>query len=161
MLRKLFVLFGMVIFVLCLVRAEAREDTKTTDGKLFTKHFNTSLFAITSKGHFSIEILLDDSEYPIGKNTVGVVVHNDMDKDVAGASLKIILIDPEKGEHAVPGSAIDDKANGLYIVTGLDLELEGQMELSIEITVDGITDNVQFQFPEVTEDINPKGKYSS
>jgi len=40
-----------------------------SDNPKFTKHFNQSLFNITDKGLFSVEILLDDMEYPkLGKD---------------------------------------------------------------------------------------------
>ena len=48
-----------------------------SDNPKFTKHFNESLFNITDKGLFSVEILLDDREYPkLGKDVIGIVIHN-------------------------------------------------------------------------------------
>jgi long-chain acyl-CoA synthetase len=51
-------------------------------GATFTKHFNETLFSIAEKGQVTIEVLLDEKEYKIGKDVVGIVVHDSHDEDV-------------------------------------------------------------------------------
>src|SRR6266498_2270080 len=85
----------------------------------FTKHFNESLFEITGKGEFSIEILLDEKEYKIGKNVIGLVIHNRRDEDVEGAGILIMLTD-EKGRNIGGSPVVTEKGSGLYTVAGLD-----------------------------------------
>jgi len=53
------------------VQAEPEKSTK----RIFTKHFQETLFDISKNAEFSIEILLDDKEYKIGKNVIGIVLH--------------------------------------------------------------------------------------
>jgi len=128
--------------------------------KLFTKHFQNTLFDITEHGAYSIEVLLDDSEYKIGKGVVGIVVHDDNDSDVIGAKLTIVHKDLATGEAVSAPLAITDKENGLYIVSGLNLQRDGRWELSVTVKKGDIEDSVKFLFPEALKELHPKGRYS-
>ncbi len=128
--------------------------------KLFTKHFQQTLFDITRHAEYSIEILLDDKEYPIGKDVIGIVVHDAHDEDVKGAAFAIVRKDLTTGEGIPATPVITDKGNGLYIVSGLDLKGQGRWELSITIKKGGIEDGATFVFPDVLKSRYPKGRYS-
>jgi hypothetical protein len=128
--------------------------------KIFTKHFQETLFDITRKASFSIEILLDDKEYDIGKNVIGIVVHDSDDKDVKGVDLTFSYKNLETGEKAPDKPVIDDKGNGLYIISGLDLEKEGRWELGISLKKDDVEDRVSFILPDALKKRHPKGRYS-
>jgi hypothetical protein len=128
--------------------------------KLFTKHFQQTLFEITKHAEYSIEILLDDKEYPIGKNAIGIIVHNARDEDVKGAELTITRKDLTTGEAIPATPVITDKHNGLYIVSGLDLKGKGKWQLSVTLKKDGIEDGATFVFPDVLKSRYPKGRYS-
>src|SRR3989304_4865505 len=89
-------LFSLVILGFCLItatlsHAESRESKRVS----LTKLFNESLFKVTEKGSFSVEILMDDKEYRIGKDVIGVVIHDARDKDVEGAEIGITLRDDQ------------------------------------------------------------------
>jgi hypothetical protein len=118
------------------------------------------LFDITRKASFSIEILLDDKEYDIGKNVIGIVVHDSDDKDVKGVDLTFSYKNLETGEKAPDKPVIDDKGNGLYIISGLDLEKEGRWELGISLKKDDVEDRVSFILPDALKKQHPKGRYS-
>lgn len=73
------------------------------DKPTFTKHFNESLFNITDKGLFSVEILLDGGKYhKLGKDIIGIVIHNQYDKDVEGANVKITAMPEDQSGAIVP-----------------------------------------------------------
>ncbi len=127
---------------------------------LFTKHFQQSLFDITKQARYSVEVLLDDKEYPIGKNVIGIIVHNAHDEDVKGAELTITRKDLATGEEIPTKPVITDKGNGLYIVSGLGLKREGKWQLSITVDKGGVGDSVTFLFPDVMKSHYPKGRYS-
>jgi len=127
---------------------------------LFTKHFQNTLFDVTAHSIYSVEILLDDQEYNIGKNVIGIVIHDAHDKDVAGAELSFILKDSISGKALPINQKTKDKGNGLYIVSGLDLRNEDQRELTIVIKKDGAEDLVKFTLPDAYKARVPKGKYS-
>lgn len=150
-------LFAVLISLAVFYDSGAHEIHASEGKKLFTKHFDRTLFEITTQGRFSIEILLDDSEYPIGKNVIGVVIHNDRDEDVAGADIRFTL---RNDQQSIPEPAIVDKNNGLYIVSGLDLRKDHPFSLLLSVTKNDVHDTAQFIFPECLNNLNPKGKYS-
>lgn len=114
----------------------------------FTRHFQQSLFGVTEHTLYSTEVLLDDREYNIGKNVVGIVVHNARDEDVKGAELVIAHKNLSTGENAPGRAMVADKGNGLYIISGLDLRRKGRWELAITVRKGGIEDSVKFVLPD-------------
>ncbi|NJD56340.1 MAG: hypothetical protein FIA94_08045 [Nitrospirae bacterium] len=119
----------------------------------FTKHFNETLFALGEKGQMSIELLLDEKEYKIGKDVIGIVVHDSHDEDVEDASLAA----------TVTGTAeplkVKEKGGGLYLVPSAGLPKEGKWELKIAVKKKKVDDSVTFVFPEVSGHKMPAGKY--
>jgi len=126
----------------------------------FTKHFQESLFDVTEHALYSLEVLLNDNEYKIGKDVIGVVVHGKNDEDVVGAELTFVHKNLVTGESAPDKLTVTDKKNGLYIVSGLDLKRDGKWELLITVKKGGVEDRVKFTFPDVLKMRPPKGRYS-
>jgi hypothetical protein len=149
----------LVLGLLVALPVEANEKDHS-EKKTYTKHFNETLFDITENEKFSVEVFLDDKEYDIGKDVIGIAIHGEGDKDVAGAELKFTYKDLETGEKVPADVTITDRRNGLYIVSGLDLERAGRWELLISVKKDSLEDNVSFIFPDTLEKRYPKGKYS-
>ncbi|MHB8881504.1 MAG: hypothetical protein ACYC69_08370 [Thermodesulfovibrionales bacterium] len=118
----------------------------------FTKHFKETLFAITDKAEFSLEILPDEKEYKIGRNVIGIVVHDRHDKDVDGA---VLAITAEGSKEMV---SIKDKGDGLYTVSNLDLGRAGAWKLTIEVKKRSLADSATFAFPAAAAFL-PPGKY--
>ncbi|UCE79146.1 MAG: hypothetical protein JSV13_00460 [Nitrospiraceae bacterium] len=102
----------------------------------------------------------DDKEYDIGKNVIGIVIHNADDKDVKGIDLTFSYKNLETGENAPDTPGIDDKGNGLYSISGLDLQKEGRWELAISQKKDDVEDGVSFILPDALKNRHPKGRYS-
>ena len=161
---KSFALRGMislavVLFVFASGPAGSHEG-HSAEKVLFTKHFHESLFDVTEHAIYSLEILLDDTEYKIGKDVIGIVVHDKSDEDVVGAEFTIVHKNLATGETAPGRLTVTDRKNGLYIVSGLDLKTDGKWELLITVRKGGVEDRVKFIFPEVLKRRPPKGSYS-
>jgi hypothetical protein len=162
------VLYGVIsaslAFLLCAagpaVATHQGHGAPATEKELFTKHFQQTLFDITAHADYSVEVLLNDREYPIGKDVTGIIIHNLHDEDVRGADLTIVQKDLATGENVPLKLAVTDKHNGLYIVSGLDLKRKGKWELLITVNKDGVQDSVTFVFPDVLKQFYPKGRYS-
>jgi hypothetical protein len=138
------------------VHAHDSENAK----KLFTKHFKGTLFDITEKANFSVEILLDDKEYKIGKDVIGVVVHNAHDEDVSGAELTIEHINLDTGKSISQSVVVRDRGDGLYTVDNLDLVKEVNQKLTLKIKKNALEDSVQFTLPAAMKSLLPAGRYS-
>lgn len=131
-----------------------------SDNPKFTKHFNESLFNITDKGFFSVEILLDDREYPkLGKDMIGIVIHDAGDKDVEGATIKMTATPEGQAWTDVP--VIKERGDGLYTVSNINLKKGGKWELRIGVKKAGLEDSASFIFPDVLNTHLRKGKYSA
>jgi hypothetical protein len=148
----IFVVLGIVCF---------QYSAHSTDKSKFSKHFNESLFNITDQGYFSVEILLDNKEYAkLGKGVIGIVIHNQYDKDVAGVDVELTSVMPD-GQVNTETPTIKDKGNGLYTVSNINLNKEEQWELKINLKKKKLKDSTSFLFPNVLNKRLPAGKYSA
>ncbi len=119
----------------------------------FTKHFHETLFSIGQKGQVSIEVLLDEKEYKIGKDVIGIVIHDLHDEDVEDADLAVTVIglaEPLK---------VREKGGGLYLVPTAGLPKDGIWELRIAVKKRKIDDGATFVFPDVMKKRLAAGKY--
>lgn len=153
------VIFVLIVgFSLMTPYAVSSHEKEHEKGKIqFTKHFYESLFLITEKGEFSIEILLDEKEYKIGKNVIGIVIHDKHDEDVEGAVINVMV--RVAGESVEQPAVDQDKGGGLYTITGVDPQKDGQWKLVIKVKKKKIEDSAVFLFPDVLKDRRPVGKY--
>lgn len=124
----------------------------------YTKHFSGSAFRITEKGKFSIEVLPDEREYPIGKGVVGIVIHDYRDEDIEGAELKLTVWN-DKGQDLTTRPLVKEKGGGLYTVANLDLRRDGSWELRIRVSKGALEDGTTFVFPADLKEGKPAGKY--
>jgi hypothetical protein len=114
----------------------------------FTKHFTGSLFNITEKKLYSVELLLWDGRISIGENKVYLIVHNNEDKDVAGADIDVVA--KNKGTGSTVKASIVDEGDGLYRTRGLTPDKPGDWEISVAVTKEGRSDRTHFSFPHVS-----------
>ena len=128
--------------------------------RIFTKHFQETLFDISEKAEFSVEVLLNDKEYKIGKNVIGIVLHNPRNQDVEKAVISIDFRNIDTGRSETKAPVIKEKGEGLYTVSDLDLKKEGRWKLTIRVRKDNIEDSVHFLLPEALKTLHPAGKYS-
>lgn len=132
------------------------EDAK----RVFTKHFKETLFDVTEKAEFSVEILLDDKEYKIDKDVIGIVIHNARDHDVEKAAIRIDFRNLDTGRPMAQEPLVKEKGDGLYTVSNLDLKKEGSWKLTITVKKDTAEDSAHFLFPEVLQKRWPAGRYN-
>ncbi|MBI5633548.1 MAG: FixH family protein [Nitrospirae bacterium] len=121
----------------------------------FTKHFNETLFAISDLGQVSIEVLLDEKEYKIGRDMIGIVIHDSHDEDVEDA--KVIVTVTDRTEPL----KVTEKGEGLYLVPNTGLPKDGAWKLSISVKKKKVEDGAAFAFPEVLTNRMPAGKYDA
>ncbi|MEK7841686.1 MAG: hypothetical protein AAB197_03325 [Deltaproteobacteria bacterium] len=157
-MRKYIISIFMIIFFHAFINNVCAHDPveKAGAGKAkFTKHFNESLFRITEKEEFSIEVLLDDKEYKIGKGVIGIVVHDKNDDDVKIADIKISYQDMKESP------VVTEKGHGVYVVSNLNIKREGKWELNIKVKQYRKKDEATFTFPDALNKLLPAGEYSS
>lgn len=148
------IIVGFSLVISDLVYSHEKEHVK---GKTqFTKHFHESLFQVTDKGEFSIELLLDEKEYKIGKNVLGIVIHDKHDEDVEGAEISVnVRTTGGNIEQAV----VKEKGGGLYTIAGVNPQREDRWELVIKIKKKKIEDSTVFLFPDALRERKSAGKY--
>jgi len=148
------ILLVSVMVLICTSLAYGHSDKHEGSDK-FTKHFNETLFAIGEKGQVSMEVLLDEKEYKIGKDVIGIVIHDSHDADVEDAKVIVTvtgIAEPMK---------VTEKGGGLYLVPSASLPKDGKWELMIAVKKKKITDSATFVFPEVLNKKIPAGKYNA
>lgn len=136
----------------------------TAEKPKFTKHRDNSLFKITDKGLFSVEMLLDGKEFKIDRNDIGIVIHDSHDEDVEGAKIHVELLihgaSPPDHDGVVALSVTEQKG-GLYTIKNLDIQRGGNWELRMKIKKQKLEDGVIFVFPNAIKQDLPKGKYNA
>ena len=162
-MKIIYPVFISAFLVICLLTAGSAVNVSAHEHKdvqaAFTKHFKETLFDITTKAEFSVEIVLDDREYKkLGKDVVGIVIHNSHDEDVEKAAIAIDFRNLDTGETAI--SEVKEKGDGLYTVSGLDVHKEGRWKLTITIKKGKVEDSARFLFPDVFKDRLPPGRYN-
>lgn len=156
-MKKAFVYGIIICFSLGIPHITSSHEKKHEGQKIqYTKHYNESLFKITDKGEFSIELLLNEKEHKIGENVIGIVIHDKNDEDVEGAKITVNIL----AEGKSTGSAATiEKGDGLYIIEGVNQQRDGRWDLLIKVKKKGIEDWAVFIFPDVLKDSMPVGKY--
>ena len=159
-LAGIWILLAGLAAALLLIPSPSLSHEESHDKTVFTKHFQETLFNVTEHANFSVEILLDDAEYSIPRQTVGIVVHDRHDGDAEGAELAITLKNLETGETTGGSFQITGTVPGLYIVSGLDLRRKGRWEFAITVRHRGTEDRATFLLPDALTDRVPKGRYT-
>jgi hypothetical protein len=143
-----------VMVLICAALASGHSGKHDGSAK-FTKHFNDTLFVVSEKGQVSIELLLDEKEYKIGKDLIGIVIHDSHDEDVENATLIVTVTG-----IAAP-LKVTEKGGGLYLVPSTGLPREGTWKLSIAVLKKKIEDRAIFTLPEGLNNKLPAGKYDA
>jgi len=137
--------------------AQEQKDVKAA----FTKHFKETLFDITTKAEFSVELLLDDGEYKkLGRDVLGIVIHNARDEDVEKAVIAVDFRNLDSGDTAAGTPVVKEKGDGLYTISNIDLKREGRWRLTITIKKGKVEDSARFIFPDVLKNLLPAGRYN-
>jgi len=115
----------------------------------FTQHYDNSLFKVTEKDLYSVELLIKDGALHTGSNSMDIIIHDRKDKDVTGAKIVIKPWMPDMG-HGVPQTPeIIERGGGRYTAEMVNISMPGLWELRFSVDASSGTDKVIFSFPDV------------
>jgi hypothetical protein len=134
----------VLIFAGCTTTAEHAHKHEE-----FTKHYKDSLFKVTEKGMYSIEMVVKEHELVTGINEIDVIVHEKDDKDAVGAEVTVTPWMPEMGHGVFEDPVITERGGGLYSVENIILIMGGHWELRVKVKTDDMEDSAVFDFPDV------------
>ncbi len=112
----------------------------------FTQHFEGSLFTVTEKELFSVEIAAARKGLDIGSEVLGIIIHNAKDEDVEDANLQVTVHPPGEGGSPDP-LPVSQRGGGLYVMKKIDLRRKGEWELRVKVVTDNLQDAAVFHFP--------------
>ncbi len=138
-----------VIFVLLFPFTAFALHTDQPSSAPHTKHYEQSLFKMTEKGSFSVEMVIKEKELKVGVNTLDIIVHDKNDKDVVGAEITVVPWMPEMGHGVFEKPVVQERGGGLYSVENIILIMGGRWELRLKIRTGAVEDTVTFNFPDV------------
>lgn len=142
----------IAVVVIMLTAGCAAPGTRDHRHDAFTKHFDQSLFEVTEKGMFSVEMVIKEHELRTGVNTVDLVIHDRNDRDVVGAVVTVTPWMPEMGHGVFEKPVITEKGGGLYTVENIILIMSGHWELRVDVKSGAMEDSAVFDFPYVKVD---------
>lgn len=115
----------------------------------FSRHYSDTLFQVTEKELYSVELLMDQGTLVTGENSFQVVVHNRQDKDVPGAEVTASAYKPQSPDATRQQARGMDRDGGLYTFRGLTIETPGHWKLNVTVNKSGDTDSAMFDFQDV------------
>jgi hypothetical protein len=130
----------------------AAAPTQVHKHDAFTKHYEESLFQVTGKGMYSVEMVIKEHELKTGVNELDVIVHDKDDSDVVNAVVTVTPWMPGMGHGVFEEPSVEEKGGGLYSVKNILLIMSGHWELRVNINRDGMEDIAVFDFPDVKID---------
>ena len=139
----------LIIFLILSPVAAFATHSEQSEAGQHTKHYEHSLFKMTDKGLYSVEVVIKDKDLKVGVNTLDIIVHDKSDKDVAGAEIKMVPWMPEMGHGVFEKPVVKERGGGTYSVENVILIMEGRWELKLKIKKNNAEDNVTFDFPDV------------
>jgi len=140
---------SLIIFMLFFPVMGFTAETSQPGTAPHTKHYEQSLFKMTEKGLFSVEMVIKGKELKVGVNTLDMIVHDKNDKDVVGAEITVVPWMPEMGHGVFEKPVVKERGGGLYSVEDIILIMGGRWELRIKIGKGRVQDTVTFDFPDV------------
>jgi len=145
-MKSIFLVVFMTFFLFAGCATNGTSQSPGVAKTKFTKHFDDSLFKITEKELFSVEIITDKKALEIDKNTAGIIIHDRKDTDVEGADIRVTRWLPKNSQGSEETMKVREKGNGLYVIEKLNLLMEGNWELRVKIKKGAIEDSVTFHF---------------
>jgi hypothetical protein len=146
---KTALIFAVVLFYplgVCAVHTNSEGQDR------HTKHYEQSLFKMTEKELFSVEMVIKEKELKVGVNTFDLIVHDRNDKDVVGAAITVTPWMPEMGHGVFEKPVVRERGGGLYSVENIILIMGGRWDLRMTIKAEAAEDTVTFAFPDVRTD---------
>jgi hypothetical protein len=142
-----------VLFLLIALPVSAFADVGHSQEGKFTRHYAGSLFEVTEKGRYSVEMLVIGNELKTGMNAVDVIVHDESDADVMGAEITLTPWMPDMGHGVKEVPKVTERGGGLYSIENVEISMPGRWELRVKVKKGKTKDEVVFEFP----DVHPAG----
>jgi len=133
----------------CASTQTTKEEAPEHVHDAFTKHYEKSLFKVSEKGIFSVEMIVEDQNFKVGVNTADIIIHDGKDRDVVGGDIIFTPWMPEMGHGVFEQPKITERGGGVYSVENIILIMGGHWEMRINVTQGIREDSVIFDFPEV------------
>lgn len=121
----------------------------STEHSKFTKHYDDSIFKVTEKGLFSLEIIIKDKGFTVGQNAIDIIAHDKGDRDLVGAVITVTPWMPEMGHGVREKAVVVEKGGGLYRAENIVLNMGGFWELRIVVKKDKAEDSAVFEFRDI------------
>ncbi len=153
-MKTITVLFLSALLISCAPTAKnTRIDEKHVHEQgEFTKHYKESLFQLSEKGMYSVELVLKEPELKTGINAVDIIIHDKTDRDVVDADITVVPWMPEMGHGVFEKPVITERGGGVYTVDNIILIMSGYWELRITIKEASFVDKAVFEFRDVKVD---------
>ena len=146
---KRFILLGLAFLLLSGCAGMQKDTGRTECRDAFSPHYEDSYFAVGEKCEISAELLAGSSGIRKGSNDIQVILHNRLDQDVTGATLRFFLQGTSDSEQKLSPD-VREVRGGLYSVNDLQLEnLQGKT-LVLEMEKSTVTDRVLFHLQEMS-----------
>jgi hypothetical protein len=140
------ILIAAFLAISAIFLAGGAEAGQKVDG--FTKHFGDSLFEITGRRLFSVEMRIKGHGLSLGANTLELIIHDSFDRDVAGALLTVVPVMPETGRGLEKNPEVVEKGGGLYSVE-CQIPTAGHWQIKVTVKKGDTEDSAVFDFPAV------------
>jgi len=144
------ILLGLTLLLLagCAgMQQKASQDTDCRDA--FSPHYKDSYFAVGENCEISAEILAGASGIQEGANDIQVILHNRMDQDVTGATLRFFLRGMDGDEKRLSPDVREERG-GLYSVNDLRISSTKGKTLVVEMEKNTVMDRVPFNLEEMS-----------
>ncbi len=140
-MRKLVTLLMITFLVGCAAPANKHPE--------MTQHYDWTLFQVTEKGLYSVEMVFKDKMNMLrkGDNSVDVVIHDARDKDVEGARLSVTPRMPMKKMDSPEKTMITEVGRGRYTIGNIVIPEEGHWQLKVTVGSGSSSDTAVFDFP--------------
>jgi cytochrome c peroxidase len=129
-----------LVCILCLASLAGATDEKVEG---FTKHYAESLFVVSEKGAFGVEVLFK-AEPRVGKNEADIIVHDKDDKDVTGAEVSVEPWMPMHGHGSGSIPTVNERGGGAYSSDNVAFIMPGEWELRVTVKAGGVEDRAVF-----------------
>jgi len=114
-----------------------------------TKHYPDSVLVQGENGIFAVELLAPKEGLTMGVNAVEVIVHDAEDRDVPGASVRVVPWMPAHDHGVQEDPVVFDRGGGVYSVENIELIMTGHWDLAVEVSKGDRSDRAVFSFPDV------------
>lgn len=121
-------------------------DTGTDTGGAEVDTYSDGMMKTSANGHFMIALTSDPGPPVKGDNTWTLVITDHEGADLEGGTVVVTPWMPAHGHGSTNTAVVSDMGGGAYEATPVTLQMAGTWDTTIEISGNGMTDEVHFVF---------------